>query len=202
MKLFWVSRLGPSLVLLLITFFYGYRQWSHFDRRPFAGDTVVKKLPGNYLNCFASSFLSRPSVFRAWRTVSISMFSASGSKEWLPKLLLVFLVFGKRKAVLNWSKAVAMWGLALGKESWKYSPAFWFKRAHCVGLCWGCFVCPEQVLESRSWKMTVVDEHPGLVLFPFSCSFVPHSDSDLCHADYASNCTPSGFNDSRIPPGF
>lgn len=166
-ELFWFPRLGSSLALLLITFFYGYQQWSHFDWRLFAEDTVVKKLLGNYLDCFASFFFSRPSVFRAWRSVSISVFSASGSKEWLPKLLLVFLVFRKRKAVLNWSWAVAMWSLALGKESWKYSPAFWFKRARCVRLCWGCFACPEQVLESRCWKMTVVDEHPGLVLFPF-----------------------------------
>lgn len=90
--------------------------------------------------------VSRPSVFRAWRTIPISMFSASGSEEWLPKLLLAFLIFGKRKAVLNWLWAVMMWGLTLGKESWKYSPAFWFKRAQCVGLCWACFACSEQVL--------------------------------------------------------
>lgn len=74
------------------------------------------------------------------------MFTASGSEEWLPKLLLSYLVFGRRKVVLNWLWAVMMWGLTLGRKSWKDSPAFWFKRIQCGGLGWGCFGCLEQVL--------------------------------------------------------
>lgn len=132
-ELFWYPRLGSSLARLLITFFYGYQQCSYCDWRPFVGDTVVKKSLGKYLDCFASSFFPTPPVFRTWRTVPISMVSASGSEEWLPKLLLIFLVFRKRKAVLNWSQAVAMWGLTLDKESSKCSPAFWSERARCVG---------------------------------------------------------------------
>lgn len=137
-------------------------------------EKATGKIPGLF---YLILFFFRPSVFRAWRTIPISMFPASGSEEWLPKLLLSFLVFGKRRALLNWLWAVMMWGLTGGRKSWKYSPAFWFKRAQCVGLCWGCFGCSEQVLGGGVQKWPWGASTVGSVC-ACCCAFAPHFSSD------------------------
>lgn len=189
---------GARIILGTVACYFlfdGYQQWSHFDWMPFSGSTAVKKPVGKYLNCFTLSCFFRPSVFSAWRTIPISMFSASGSEEWLPKLLLSFLVFGRRKAVLNWLWAVMMWGLILGKKSWKYSPAFWFKRIQSVGLCWSCFGCSEQVLGGGVqkwpwWAQSVL------------VALTPHFNSDLCWAHWSSNFTLGDFHYGTVPSIF
>lgn len=61
----------------------------------------------------------------------------------------ISIFLGKGRVILNWLRAVTMWDLTLGKESWKYSPALWFERARRVALRRGCFACSERVLRKR-----------------------------------------------------
>lgn len=201
-ELFWYPRLGSSLAQLLILFFLMVTSNGLIlTGGLFLGIQWWKSHQENTWTVLPYPVVSRPSVFRAWRTIPISMFSASGSEEWLPKLLLAFLIFGKRKAVLNWLQAVMMWVLTLGKESWKYSPAFWFKRARCGGLCWGCFACSEQVLgggvQKWPWWVSTVGS-----VCACCCAFALHFNSDLCQADWSSNFTLGNFHYGRVPPGF
>lgn len=125
-------------------------------------------------------------------TIPIIMFSASGREEWLPKLLLLFLVFGKGKAVLNWLWAVTMWGLTLGKKCWEIFTCI--SKGHGVWSCAGAALAArskswEEVLQKWPWWASTT----GSVCACY-CAFALHFNSGLCWAHWSSNFTLGDFH--------
>lgn len=133
-------------------------------------------------------------------TIPIIMFSASGREEWLPKLLLLFLVFGKGKAVLNWLWAVTMWGLTLGKKCWEIFTCI--SKGHGVWSCAGAALAArskswEEVLQKWPWWASTT----GSVCACY-CAFALHFNSGLCWAHWSSNFTLGDFHYGRVHSGF